>query len=101
MSTLTIENLREAQRLIESLGPTPLGIDLFPHWMEEDKAFELKLPADMRPPGPQRKVYIVPATQIDSLYRSLRDAGADVRHTPRVIAQHADAAVVTAPGTSP
>lgn len=91
MSTLTIEKLLEAQKLIDDLGPPPPGIDLYGHSLAttQDQAYLIhadKFPEALRifrGPGPQRTVVIVPRARLGTTYRDLREAGIDVRLEPR------------------
>lgn len=80
--SLNMEKMLEAIRKLEALKPD--GIDLYGHDLG-DYAFELKVPKelDVFNRHKDRRAVIVPRSQLDSIYHTLRAAGADVRLEPR------------------
>jgi hypothetical protein len=91
--TLTVEKIREAMRLVDSI-PKPPMIDLYGAPFI-DKAYEINWPSNAHAwiGAKRRKVIVVPEMQLDDWFRKLKDAGIDVRLEPRYLPPQADGEV--------
>lgn len=78
--TLTLEKIREAQRLLLSYGtPEMWGVDLYGHDLPNvEEAYVMKSMID-----PSRKLVTVPRAKLMDVYHQMKASGADVRLEPR------------------